>query len=227
MYQNFYKEGIVEIPFKDKKLDDVLRSLYEGKIKKSHFFKSKYSKTLDVRPEVFSYDDSILLALKKNNIKSLLRQYTLRNLILSHVQIRIVENENSYMNWHRDTYYNQKSVLIGKAPPGVKIIYYPEFTEKSSERLHYLLGSNRIIFPTNVFDNQLFNILKKKTIFSKLNSAILFDTCGLHAVVPEDKGKKSIRLIYNFLEKEQINDISLDPENIHQKTAIAYEKIWE
>lgn len=226
MYQKFYKEGLVEIPFIDQNLDNILKDIYEGKIKEKYFLKEKYAKTLDLRPSIFDYDDSILFALKKNNIKNVLRSHTLRNLLLSHVQIRIVKNENSYMNWHRDTYYNQKNDLIGQAPPGVKIIYYPEFSNQPADRLHYLIGSNRIIFPSNVFDNQLFNILKKKTITSKKGSAILFDTAGLHAVVPEEKDKISLRIIYNFLEKEQIDNISKDPENIHQQTAAAYQKIW-
>jgi hypothetical protein len=227
MYEMFYKKGIADIDFKNEKLDTILKEILELKIKKDYFLKTKYQKTYDLRPDVYTYDPCFLSVLKENNIKELIRKYTLRNLTLSHVQVRIVEDENSYMNWHRDTYYNQQGDLIGKAPAGVKIIYYPCFEESEKEygRLIYLEGSNRILFPTNAYDNQLFGILNKKVIKPRKNKAILFDTAGLHAVIPENKGKKSIRLIYSFLEKEQIDAISMDSENIHQKTCLAYQKL--
>ena len=227
MHELFYKNGITDIDFKSEKLDKVLKEILDFEVRKNYTLETKYRKTYDLRPDVYSYDPCFLNVLKENNVKELIRKFTLRKLTLSHIQVRIVEDENSYMNWHRDTYYNQKGELIGQAPSGVKIIYYPCFnaSEKECGRLAYLKGSNRILFPTNAYDNQLFSILEKKIISPRIGKAILFDTSGLHAVIPEDKGKKSIRLIYSFLEKEQIDLISKNGKNIHQKTCEKYEKL--
>jgi len=226
MYTNFYKKGIVDIDFHNKKIDLILKDILDLKVKKDYFLKTKYQKTYDLRPDVYTYDPCFLSVLRENNIKEVLRKHTLRNLTLSHIQVRVVEDENSYMNWHRDTYYNQRGDLIGQAPSGIKIIYYPKLKDNEEEfgRLSYLEGSNRILFPTNEYDNQLFGILKQKIVKPSTGKAILFDTAGLHAVIPENKGEKSVRLIYSFLEKEQIDAISTDKNNIHQKTSLEYEK---
>jgi ectoine hydroxylase-related dioxygenase (phytanoyl-CoA dioxygenase family) len=223
----FYKDGIVEIDFVDDKLDKILFDIFEGKVNPGFELRTKYAKTYDLRPDVISYDDVFLDALVKNKSHELIREYTLRNMALSHVQIRIVEDDQSYMNWHRDTYYKNDGTLVGQAPHGVKIIYYPSFNEETEDRLLYLLGSNRVLFPTSAFDNQLFNILKVQKISAKKGKAILFDTNGLHAVVPEAKSKRSIRLIYNFLEAEQIKNISKEENNIHLRTMKAYENLFK
>jgi len=225
MYKSFYKSGITDVDFQDELLEDILSEILELKVKDDYFLKSKYNKTYDLRPNVISYDPCFLNVLKKNDIKSTIRKATLRDLTLSHIQVRIVEDENSYMSWHRDTYYNQKGDLIGHAPAGVKIIYYPIFdeSEKDHGRLAYLEGSNRLVFPDNTYDRQIFGLLKQRIVKPSKGKAILFDASGLHAVIPENKDKKSIRLIYSFLEKEQIDNISKDPENIHQKTSRLYE----
>tara|TARA_R100000030_G_scaffold25836_1_gene18784 strand:+ start:339 stop:1037 length:699 start_codon:yes stop_codon:yes gene_type:complete len=223
----FYKNGIVEIDFLDQELDNVLLDIFEGKVKSGFELRTKYEKTFDLRPDVISYDDTFLNALVKNKTREAIREYTHRNMTLSHVQVRIVEDDKSYMSWHRDTYYKNDGTLVGQAPHGVKIIYYPSFDQEEEERLLYLLGSNRVLFPTNSFDNQLFNILKVKSITSKKGKAILFDTNGLHAVVPEKVGKRSIRLIYNFLEIEQVKNISKEKDNIHLRTMFAYENLFK
>jgi hypothetical protein len=227
MYEDFYKNGVTKINFKSEKLIKILSEIYNKEVANGYELKTKYNKTFDLRPDAITYSPIFMNVLKENDIKDKLKKITLRDLSLSHVQVRLVEDEKSYMDWHRDTYYNQAGNLIGKAPHGVKIIYYPKFKSKERDRLLYLKGSNRILFPDNRYDNQLFNILSVETIKSNDDKAVLFDTNGLHAVVPEKVGETSIRLIYNFLEQSQIDDISTDPENIHQRTSKAYNDLWE
>ena len=160
-YVDFYREGIAEISLKNtKRLDKVLKEILDNNIKNNDYFlKSEYSKTLDFRPDVINYDSVFMDVLRENKIKEKIRLISLRDMSLFHIQVRVVEDENSYMNWHRDTYYSQAGDPVGKTPAGVKIIYYPKFEELERDRLLYLLGSNRIIFPNNGYDNQLFNIL--------------------------------------------------------------------
>jgi len=223
LYSEFYKTGIAKIKFGDKKLDQVLQDILNNNLKPGFSLKSKYPKTFDLRPDVINYDPIFLEVLKTQNIKDLLKKITLRDLALYHVQVRVVENNNSYMDWHRDTYYNHEGKLSGKAPHGVKIIYYPDFGSDQKDRLLYLVGSNRIIFPSNQYDNELFKILPVSKISASNNNAALFDVNGLHSVCPENNSK-SIRLIYNFLSKQQIIDEHKN-DNLHTKTMELYERI--
>jgi len=223
-YKEFYKNGIVDIDFQSEKINQVLFDILNNKIKENFSLVSKYNKTFDLRPNVFEYDKIFLDALKENMIKEKIKSITQRDLTLQHIQVRVVEDEKSYMDWHRDTYYTAQGIT-GKEPHGVKMIYYPKFSENQKERLLYLLGSNRILFPVNSFDNQLFNILKIKKVYSNNNKAILFDVNGLHSVVPEKENQKSIRLIYSFLNRQQIFDDHKEPDNIHIKTMNLYEEL--
>jgi hypothetical protein len=220
MYKEFYKNGITPIDFSDKNLNKVLEKIVSGNLKEKFHLQQKYPKTLDLRPNVIDYDPIFLEVLKKHKIKEVLKNVTLKDMSLFHVQVRVVKDNNSYMNWHRDTYYDSSKNLIGKAPHGIKIIYYPEFTNKNKDRLLYLLGSNRILFPNNSFDNQLFGILKAVKIQSSNNS----DINGLHAVCPEEENQSSIRVIYSFLNKQQIID-DHSTDELHMKTMRLYESI--
>lgn len=224
MYKDFYKTGITEIDFKSKELDSVLLDIFNGKLKDDFDLISKYNKTWDLRPDVISYSDIFLKVLKDNKIKDLIKDITLKDMSLFHVQVRIVKDENSYMSWHRDTYYKHDGTLIGQAPHAIKIIYYPDFENKSFKRLSYLIGSNRIVFPNNQYDNQLFSILESKDIHASNSKAVLFDVNGLHSVVPEQQGERSIRVIYSFLNKKQIID-EHSSNDLHIKTMKAYEGI--
>ena len=224
MYEEFYKNGISDIDFKCNHLDDIMKNILQKKLKKGFNLNSKYPGAYDLRPNVFDYDPVFIDVLKKNNIKKLIKGITLKDMSLFHIQVRVVDKNNSYMDWHRDTYYNQDNKLVGKAPHGVKIIYYPDFDNQEEDRLKYLMGSNRVLFPNNQYDNELFKILNVKKIKASSSKAILFDVNGLHAVCPEKPNKKSIRLIYSFLDKKQIiNDHN--NEDVHTNAMKLYEDL--
>lgn len=224
MYKDFYKQGIASIPFGNEKLNNVLFDIANKNLKPGFSLASKYNKTLDLRPDVISYSSVFIDALKEFNIPEIIKQLTLKDMSLFHIQVRIASNEESYMNWHRDTYYDYDGNLRGKAPHPVKLIYYPRFDEEEKDRLLYLLGSNRIVFPNNNYDKQLFNLLKVKKVKSSNEKGILFDTNGMHAVCPETKNNSSIRLIYGFLASQQIIDDHSD-DSLHMKTMSLYDKI--
>ena len=224
-YKEFYKNGIIDLDFQSEKINELLFDILNNNVKLNFSLCSKYNKTFDLRPNVIEYDQIFLKALKDNMIKEKISYITQRDLTLYHIQVRVVEDEKSYMSWHRDTYYTPNG-LSGKEPHGVKMIYYPKFSMDNEERLLYLLGSNRILFPINSFDNQLFNILKVKKVYSSNEKSVLFDVNGLHAVVPEEKNNKSIRLIYSFLNKQQLIDDHQVNNDIHIKTMEMYEELY-
>lgn len=223
-YEVFYRQGVKIINFESKKIDKVLEEILKNKIEEGHYLEKKYEKAYDLKPSAFSYRRFFIEELINNSVHKQLDSILKSDMVLFHIQVRISENEKSYMPWHRDTYYNNNGEKIGKAPNGIKVIYYPSFDEESLPRLHYLLGSHRLIFPTNQYDNQLFSILKAIQVNSSNHSAVLFDTSGLHSVIPESPGKKSIRLIYSFLNKQQV--INDHGENIeHMDIVNEYEKL--
>lgn len=224
MYKDFYRNGITLSKFGNEQLKSVLQSILNEDLKEGFSLEQKYSQTKDLRPDVISYDSVFMEALQEFEIRKKIRDLTLRDLSLFHVQVRVVENNNSYMDWHRDTYYNSEGKLVGKAPHGVKLIYYPDFENSTSDRLLYLVGSNRIVYPNNQYDRNLFDILPITKVESNNDTAVIFDVNGLHAVCPEEKDKKSIRLIYSFLDRRQIEEEHASDE-LHIRTMKEFEEM--
>ena len=112
-YKEFYKNGIVDIDFQSEEVNQVLFDILNNKIKENFSLVSKYNKTFDLRPNVIEYDKIFLDALKENMLKEKLKSITQRDLTLQHIQVRVVEDEKSYMDWHRDTYYTLQ-IVTGK-----------------------------------------------------------------------------------------------------------------
>jgi hypothetical protein len=171
-YESFYKKGFEIFEFNPLGLEEVLKDLLEGRIKEGFSLQQKYSKTLDLRPDAIRYSSYFLDVLRENNIKSLIRSRTLRYPTLYHIQVRISEcSDESYMDWHRDTYFDGEK-KIGMMPPGLKIIYYPGFLGDPEPRLLVSEGTHRTMidrrvddltlvgkFPTRLIETSLFYML--------------------------------------------------------------------
>jgi hypothetical protein len=223
IYEDFYKNGFAFIEnFDSLDLNNTLRELTEGKVKAGFSLQQKYSSTLDLRPNVIDYSPDFLDVLKKNEIKNFLRKSTLREITLFHIQARVAESTTSYMDWHRDSYYDGQK-RVGMTPPGYKIIYYPDFDGTSPERLEIIPGSHRLMLDVRSEDLKLVNRFPRLTIKANNNRALLFDTSLLHAVVPDRPKETSVRLIYSFVSKEQIVDGNF--EDLHVKTSENYERL--
>jgi hypothetical protein len=228
-YEEYYVNGFDKIDITEsksrEKLNSILLDLLENNIKENFLLKQKYPGSYDLRPSVIDYDDSFMEILKEINVNKILREATLKDLYLFHIQVRVVDSSNSYMDWHRDTYYynNKKS---GNFPPGHKIIYYPNFGLNHRKRLKILAGSNKTMFYDQKNDYQLLNYLPTAIIYDSDDEMLLFDVASMHGVIPEEEGEKSIRVIYNFLTKEQILD-SLSDDELHMRTMKEYETLFK
>ena len=106
-------------------------------------------------------------------------------------------------------------------PPGYKIIYYPSFDESITNRLLIIPASHRLMIDNRNEDLKLVEKLPKKLIATSNKHATLFDTSLLHAVVPDRPNETSIRLIYSFVTKKQMES----SDELHQKTSKAYEDL--
>lgn len=220
--ESFYKNGYEIIDFNSLNLENTLKEILEGNLKEGFKLEKKYSSTLDLRPNVVDYSKDFLEVLRKNDIKKVIRSRTLRDLTLYHIQVRTAESTTSYMDWHRDTYFDGQR-KSGMMPPGIKLIYYPTFTSKIENRLLVAEKSHRIMLDNQSEDLRLINMLPKKCVEAKNDQALLFDTSLLHAVIPDEPGCHSIRLIYSFLAKEQIPE---DPNDLHNITSKKYEDLF-
>lgn len=221
-YESFYRNGFEIFNFDASGLNDVLKNILSKNLKPGFSLQQKYSSTLDLRPTAIDYDSCFLDVLKKNDAKNLIRSRTLKDLTLYHIQVRTSSCTTSYMDWHRDTYYDLGK-KIGMTPPGCKIIYYPKFDENSSPRLQVIPTSQRLMIDNRNEDLKFASHLPKTTIFTSNNQALLFDTSLLHAVVPDKPEETSIRLIYSFVAKEQLTDSG--SEELHFKTSKMYEEL--
>lgn len=204
---NYYTEGVYTGAF-EKNADllallESIRNIHNKNIKPGFELVGKYKNSQDLRPDVFSYDPSFVNILISNNIPKLLKDVVGRELYLAHIQLRISYPGESYMSWHRDTHlYGGK--LTGNMPPAHKIIFYPTVDGKSEEKIKVLPGSHRKVFKNRFLDYIQVFFSKKKTIMSSDSQFMLFNTELFHHVVPESQAKGSFRLIYSFVEHDQL-----------------------
>jgi len=193
--------------------------LKQNKLKDTFFWDAKYEGTLDLRPNVYDYDDVFLDFLFENNIPDKINDIIGHDLSLYHIQIRRTNSESSYMPWHRDSYFISGK-QVGKIPPTYKLIYYPMFGKDKKCQLQLLKGSHHNWFPhqkSNEFlspgfshyDKQLFNVLGVEEIFSGNDEAIFFDSSMLHNVIGDD-AEGSIRLMFSFIEYNQFTTQDLN-----------------
>ena len=179
-------------------------------------WEQKYPNTQDFRPTVFEYSDIFVDILIKNNIPKIVNQATQKQLFLTHIQLRRVFPGPSYMNWHRDTYYQNREI-VGTSPPGYKIIFFPEERkEKSVSCLRGVKGSHNCQNPSqseadmvmpgfSMFDQQILrsNTFENISLESSYNKCMFFDTSMLHAAEPSNSDSGQLRLIYVFVPEEQ------------------------
>ena len=130
---------------------------------------------------------------------------------MSHVQIRIAypfqHQLQSYMPWHRDTHW-YGGQLHGNAPPIHKVIYYPNFENKSAPVLQVLPSSHLKIFEDQEQDYKQLSLNQDKvaTIKSTNNKFVMFNTSLLHGTLPVQEKAGDMRVIYNFVHEFQLEN---------------------
>ena len=241
LLKNFQVKGFLNLKFEKNKTYDyfknVIEDIHNGKLKKGWNLKQKYFGTKDLRPNVVDYDDVFLEILLENDISKKINFITQRKLDLAHIQIRVSEEGESYMPWHRDTYsYNESS--HGNLPPVIKLIYYLPEKQTPLTKLQIIKGSHVCMANTMSIQNQLspgFDIFDRDICLRNLpcynfkNSDleyVIFDTSCLHNVV---NSNKSTRIIYTFCTEYQFyenfcNDKN-ENSNIHLSAFDKFRKI--
>ena len=133
-------------------IKSIFKNILVGNLKEGFKMESKYDSTLDLRPDVFSYDSVFLSLLMENDIPNLLKKLGLFEYTLAHIQLRAVNaSPKSYTGWHRDTHFYGGQV-VGNIPPVFKIIYYPNLQKGKSAQLRIIPGSHLRIFQSSKAD---------------------------------------------------------------------------
>lgn len=220
--QKYYLDGYFLHKFSEKKSEKI-NSIIEdicinGKIKDGFSLVPKYQGTADLRPYAAEYDDEILEFLINAKIYETLRELTCQDLFLYHVQLRLtspysnLSNQESYMDWHRDSYFKDGK-RVGSFPPAHKVIYYPSF-EKDEDALRIIPGSHKADlhadqsyknFHLNDFDKYLIQNIKEEVVQYSNSQVVIFNTAALHAAAVNQEFNRP-RLIYSFLTRDQVEN---------------------
>jgi hypothetical protein len=221
MFINGY---VVDSFAKNMKLNSLQESMNEvihGNIKPGFSMKEKYRNSLDLRPNVFSYDESFIDILIDNDIHEFVNSVTGINLELAHIQLRIAQPSSTrsmgYTGWHRDTHFYKGSDVTGNIPSAYKLIYYPSLDQKITPQLKVLSRSHQLIFKRKIIDVLYSRIAKATTISSSNDDFIFFNTIMYHKAIKPILEQGSLRLIYTFVRKEQL-------EKYDQKLNLMYKK---
>lgn len=223
MRSDYYINGFEIGKLKEnQRLNAVLRKLMSEPLKEGYFWERKYPNTFDMRPKAYDYDESILDVLFSSGIHLLLQDYVASDMLLSHVQIRRSLPGPSYMDWHRDS-YQYDSTIVGNIPPTHKVIFYPKLDHDPEPKLKLAAKSHRRAFETKKEDLLSISSANIETYSSSDDEFILFDTSIMHGVIPDKHPEGSIRIIYSFIRYPQIHDIGVaDKASIHVEQAHAY-----
>jgi hypothetical protein len=216
--ESYFIDGFLTKEFKAGKvlnrLNEVIRELRSSEPKPPFRWEEKYIHSVDLRPEVFTYDDVFLDILFENDIPNLLKNVTGIDLHLAHLQLRHAFKGDSYMDWHRDThFYNGE--IHGNIPPVHKIIFYPSETKAPIMRLKVSPGSHLRYLKNKFLDTFQARLSKANFIMSSDSRFVLFNTFILHAAAAEKTSEGAYRLIYSFAPDYQLGQFK-DQGDLHQ-----------
>lgn len=182
-------------------LTTILRDLWEGcrvgKIRDGFSWEQKMPNVFHLRPNVYDYSDVFLQFLWRNQINEKLTQLTGKRLHLCHAQVVVQTPGPPHQDWHRDAYQYASDPIVGAFPAAVKVNFYPRF-DKPEPRLKFVRGSHRCMANDARFDAMLIGKYENEVLESSNDRALIFDSSMLHAVVPDQDPKGSIRVMYSF-----------------------------
>lgn len=203
---NFYFNGFKLIDIKQteshKQLINFFSDLDRLDLRNDSEWEENYADTFDLKFEETIKIDLIRNFLSENNILEKIKTFSGFNYCLGNLIIRKTFSKKSYMSWHRDTYMINK-VAIGRTPPLLKLIFYPEINKNKKLQLK-IKPASHLMFSRNKVIDKLINLIStEKKIYSSNNNSVLFNSSIYHSVVPPNSGG-SFRLIFNFCSENQL-----------------------
>ena len=205
--EEFFRKGFCQFELRNtdskKRMLDRVQCAKDSDFDDSKYkWEAKYQHSEDFRPSVFEYDKSFVDVLFDNDIpQKVYEASNYRKLHLSHIQMRRVFPANSYMDWHRDSYYRDGK-SSGMIPPSLKLIYYPLFNDKAP-CLKVLPGSHIRFFEHSESDIKINQQFGEDTIYSSDDIITLFDVSIWHSAQNGTDPDGNIRLIYAYSNPDQ------------------------
>ncbi len=210
-YQSFYMQGhkLGRFPKSEtyKRFFSKLKEVGNHQVQEPFRMEQKYKGSLDLRPNVYSFDPSFIDILTENNLHNEISRLAGTNLTLAHIQLRQAKkSKQSYINWHRDTHFYKDENVVGNTPPLYKLIFYPNF-EESSPCLDLLSGSHLRFHDTLKEDLKFKNKNENNiiTLNSSENEYLIFNTSLFHKALAPQAKNGNLRLIYIFCHPSQLH----------------------
>ena len=170
------------------------------------FFEKSYKQTFDLIKADDRYTNTILNFVKNSNLLKTVSDLTCGTYVLGDFTLRKTYSKQSYMDWHRDTYFNFDGKLIGRVPPLIKIILYPTVNSKSVPCLKVIPGSHRRVFQNRFLDRCQSFFVSNDVFYSNDDEAIVFDSSIMHSASRSVLNNGAFRLIFNFCHSSQIGE---------------------
>lgn len=178
-------------------LKSLLDSREKGTLPREFSWEQKMPNVFHLRPSVKDYSSIFLQFLWYNRIDQALENLTGRKMHLCHAQVVVQTPGPPHQDWHRDSYQYGGDPFVGAFPAAVKVNFYPTFG-KPEPRLKFIRGSHRCQANDARFDAMLIGKYENEILESSNDRVLVFDSSMLHAVVPDEDPKGSIRVMYSF-----------------------------
>lgn len=233
--ERFYANGLELIELGGRgtsvteRMVSTLRGLWEDREKnnlpRGFSWEQKMPNVFHLRPSVKDYSSVFLQFLWYNQIDKALEAFTGRRMHLCHAQVVIQTPGPPHQDWHRDSYQYGTDPFVGAFPAAVKVNFYPRF-DKPEPRLKYIRGSHRCQANDARFDAMLIGKYENEILESSNDRVLMFDSSMLHAVVPDQDPRGSIRVMYSFAMEHEYRKRFADKEH-HRRLHDEYEAYIE
>lgn len=206
-------------------LEEMLDGCAEKRLHPGFSWEQTASNVFHLRPNVKDYDSVFLDFLWDNQLHHTVEELTGRRMHLCHAQVVVQTPGPPHQDWHRDSYQYADAQFVGASPAAVKVNFYPRF-DKIEPRLKFIRGSHRCQVNDARFDAMLLGKYEHEILMSDNSQVLLFDSSMLHAVVPDQHTKGSIRVMYSFAMEHEYEKRFANKES-HRKLHDAFEEYYE
>lgn len=209
LFEELYFNGFVLYPIdiNNHNIKDTIENIKEislGNLKDGFFLEEHMGTASDLKPSVKKYSPVFENFYSVSGVNNFLEEYLKYSIKITTLQLRGAYDGSSYLGWHRDThYYTNEDQVHGNVPPIHKSIFYPKLHDKKARATLEVVKGSHISYSNNkLIDLGLPRTpLKKKVkVYESNNSALIFNTSLLHAVLPV-KGSPIYRMIASFDKK--------------------------
>ena len=219
LINDFYINGYHRINFEmgtaKRKFDSLIETLDDQDLNENPMFVSSYDNTFDLKKIGCDEVEIIKNFVQEQQIGRIVNEVTGHSYLLSDLILRkTYSRKKSYMNMHRDSYFDKNGNQVGRFPALVKVIVYPKISGSQHSEPCLLIkpGSHRRMWKNFYIDKAMSLTVRNMPVYNDKNSAILFDTSVYHHACTTSNKNGAFRLILNFCVPDQIKSFKVTKE---------------